>query len=172
MQQWRYFASIIVLKCRTRCDVLPVSTHLETERERAMRRLNLTVEYHEVDYSSAQAIKAQTTRKRDAFLVIQNLRYLAHTPNKSSRDLPHFRSKSNFENVLEGRLRGLCLQQTTFAQACVMGWITPQQRGRVPTVRYRDQCFSKWFVPPPWGVEEMQGGGRRVRLEWGAYIIV
>ncbi|KAF2364773.1 hypothetical protein FHG87_004474 [Trinorchestia longiramus] len=25
---------------------------------------------------------------------------------------------------------------------------------------------------PPGGVEEMQGGGRRVRLEWGAYIIV
>ncbi|KAF2350367.1 hypothetical protein FHG87_018878 [Trinorchestia longiramus] len=25
---------------------------------------------------------------------------------------------------------------------------------------------------PPGGVEEMQGGGRRVRLEWGAYITV
>ncbi|KAF2354567.1 hypothetical protein FHG87_014683 [Trinorchestia longiramus] len=25
---------------------------------------------------------------------------------------------------------------------------------------------------PPGGVEEMQGGGRRVRLEWGAYISV
>ncbi|KAF2365441.1 hypothetical protein FHG87_003808 [Trinorchestia longiramus] len=25
---------------------------------------------------------------------------------------------------------------------------------------------------PPGGVQEMQGGGRRVRLEWGAYIIV
>ncbi|KAF2352956.1 hypothetical protein FHG87_016288 [Trinorchestia longiramus] len=25
---------------------------------------------------------------------------------------------------------------------------------------------------PPGGVEEMQGGGRRVRLEWRAYIIV
>ncbi|KAF2368133.1 hypothetical protein FHG87_001101 [Trinorchestia longiramus] len=25
---------------------------------------------------------------------------------------------------------------------------------------------------PPGGVEEMQGGGRRVRLEWGAYINV
>ncbi|KAF2346211.1 hypothetical protein FHG87_023033, partial [Trinorchestia longiramus] len=34
-------------------------------------------------------------------------------------------------------------------------------------------CFSKWSVPPPCGVvEEMQGGGRRVRLEWGAYITV
>ncbi|KAF2344408.1 hypothetical protein FHG87_024836, partial [Trinorchestia longiramus] len=35
-----------------------------------------------------------------------------------------------------------------------------------------DQCFSKWSVPPPGGVEEMEGGGRRVRLEWGAYITV
>ncbi|KAF2361139.1 hypothetical protein FHG87_008103 [Trinorchestia longiramus] len=35
------------------------------------------------------------------------------------------------------------------------------------------QCFSKWSVPPPLrDVEEMQGGGRRVRLEWGAYITV
>ncbi|KAF2359812.1 hypothetical protein FHG87_009430 [Trinorchestia longiramus] len=25
---------------------------------------------------------------------------------------------------------------------------------------------------PPGGVEEIQGGGRRVRLEWGAYITV
>ncbi|KAF2364110.1 hypothetical protein FHG87_005135 [Trinorchestia longiramus] len=25
---------------------------------------------------------------------------------------------------------------------------------------------------PPGGVEEMQGGGRRVRLEWGAYITI
>ncbi|KAF2343477.1 hypothetical protein FHG87_025767, partial [Trinorchestia longiramus] len=25
---------------------------------------------------------------------------------------------------------------------------------------------------PPGGVEEMQGGGRRVRLEWRAYITV
>ncbi|KAF2358573.1 hypothetical protein FHG87_010669 [Trinorchestia longiramus] len=25
---------------------------------------------------------------------------------------------------------------------------------------------------PPGGVDEMQGGGRRVRLEWGAYITV
>ncbi|KAF2354360.1 hypothetical protein FHG87_014891 [Trinorchestia longiramus] len=25
---------------------------------------------------------------------------------------------------------------------------------------------------PPGGVEEMQGGGRRVRLEWGAYVTV
>ncbi|KAF2361089.1 hypothetical protein FHG87_008153 [Trinorchestia longiramus] len=25
---------------------------------------------------------------------------------------------------------------------------------------------------PPGGVEEMQGGGRRIRLEWGAYITV
>ncbi|KAF2347917.1 hypothetical protein FHG87_021326, partial [Trinorchestia longiramus] len=25
---------------------------------------------------------------------------------------------------------------------------------------------------PPGGVEEMQGGGMRVRLEWGAYITV
>ncbi|KAF2354197.1 hypothetical protein FHG87_015043, partial [Trinorchestia longiramus] len=25
---------------------------------------------------------------------------------------------------------------------------------------------------PPGSVDEMQGGGRRVRLEWGAYIIV
>ncbi|KAF2343336.1 hypothetical protein FHG87_025908, partial [Trinorchestia longiramus] len=33
-------------------------------------------------------------------------------------------------------------------------------------------CFSKWSVPPPGGVEEMQGAGRRVRLEWGAYIAV
>ncbi|KAF2368243.1 hypothetical protein FHG87_000999 [Trinorchestia longiramus] len=36
----------------------------------------------------------------------------------------------------------------------------------------QDQYFSKWSVPPPGGVEEMQGGGRRVRLEWGAYITV
>ncbi|KAF2346628.1 hypothetical protein FHG87_022616 [Trinorchestia longiramus] len=35
-----------------------------------------------------------------------------------------------------------------------------------------NQCFSKWSVPPPGGVEEMQGGDRRVRLEWGAYITV
>ncbi|KAF2350107.1 hypothetical protein FHG87_019137 [Trinorchestia longiramus] len=33
-----------------------------------------------------------------------------------------------------------------------------------------EQCFSKWSGPG--GVEEMQGGGRRVRLEWGAYITV
>ncbi|KAF2365331.1 hypothetical protein FHG87_003907 [Trinorchestia longiramus] len=35
---------------------------------------------------------------------------------------------------------------------------------------HRLQCFSKWSVPR--GVEEMQGGGRRVRLEWEAYITV
>ncbi|KAF2368017.1 hypothetical protein FHG87_001231 [Trinorchestia longiramus] len=35
------------------------------------------------------------------------------------------------------------------------------------------ECFSKWSVPrPTGGVEEMLGGGRRVRLEWGAYITV
>ncbi|KAF2348914.1 hypothetical protein FHG87_020331 [Trinorchestia longiramus] len=34
------------------------------------------------------------------------------------------------------------------------------------------KCFSKWSVQPPGGVEEMQGGGRRVRLEWGAHITV
>ncbi|KAF2348431.1 hypothetical protein FHG87_020813 [Trinorchestia longiramus] len=35
-----------------------------------------------------------------------------------------------------------------------------------------EQCFSMRSVPPPGGVEEMQGGGRRVHLEWGAYIAV
>ncbi|KAF2360974.1 hypothetical protein FHG87_008267 [Trinorchestia longiramus] len=34
------------------------------------------------------------------------------------------------------------------------------------------ECFSKWPYRPPGGVEEMQGGGRRVRLEWGSYITV
>ncbi|KAF2364919.1 hypothetical protein FHG87_004329 [Trinorchestia longiramus] len=38
--------------------------------------------------------------------------------------------------------------------------------------RFREQCSSKCSVPPPWGVEELQGSGRRVRLEWGAYITV
>ncbi|KAF2367084.1 hypothetical protein FHG87_002163 [Trinorchestia longiramus] len=36
-------------------------------------------------------------------------------------------------------------------------------------------CFSvsqSGPYRPPGGVEEMQGGGRRVRLEWGAYITV
>ncbi|KAF2344220.1 hypothetical protein FHG87_025024 [Trinorchestia longiramus] len=40
------------------------------------------------------------------------------------------------------------------------------------TYKYHMQCFSKWSVRPPGGVEEMQGGGRRVRLEWGSYITV
>ncbi|KAF2350835.1 hypothetical protein FHG87_018405 [Trinorchestia longiramus] len=34
------------------------------------------------------------------------------------------------------------------------------------------QCFSSGPYRPPEGVEEMQGGGRRVRLEGGAYITV
>ncbi|KAF2357832.1 hypothetical protein FHG87_011413 [Trinorchestia longiramus] len=33
-----------------------------------------------------------------------------------------------------------------------------------------DQCLSKWSVPPPGDVEEMQGGSRRVHLEWEAFI--
>ncbi|KAF2356561.1 hypothetical protein FHG87_012677 [Trinorchestia longiramus] len=33
-------------------------------------------------------------------------------------------------------------------------------------------CFQSGPYSPSGGVEEMQGGGRRVRLEWGAYITV
>ncbi|KAF2349482.1 hypothetical protein FHG87_019762 [Trinorchestia longiramus] len=39
----------------------------------------------------------------------------------------------------------------------------------------RCSCFSvsqSGPYRPPGGVEEMQRGGRRVRLEWGAYITV
>ncbi|KAF2363358.1 hypothetical protein FHG87_005885 [Trinorchestia longiramus] len=39
-------------------------------------------------------------------------------------------------------------------------------------VHYDDRVSQSGPYRPPGGVEEMQGGGRRVRLEWGAYITV
>ncbi|KAF2350335.1 hypothetical protein FHG87_018908 [Trinorchestia longiramus] len=65
---------------------------------------------------------------------------------------------------------------TGSSAAKLMAFLKNRHRLRKQRSRQRirmSSMFLKVFrTAPPGGVEEMQGGGRRVRLEWRAYITV
>ncbi|KAF2366880.1 hypothetical protein FHG87_002372 [Trinorchestia longiramus] len=75
-----------------------------------------------------------------------------HTP------YPHFvYTHTDFSSASRPRAAQGYLLSTRPRKTGHTGWSSVSQSGP-----YR----------PPGGVEEMQGGGRRVRFEWGAYITV
>ncbi|KAF2366957.1 hypothetical protein FHG87_002281 [Trinorchestia longiramus] len=82
-------------------------------------------------------------------------------------------TESQKKQVIGARIAGASAIRTVDLES----YLTPSHNLTLsrPNYFHTDQNIAVSQSGPyrrPGGVEEMQGGGRRVRLEWGAYITV
>ncbi|KAF2349493.1 hypothetical protein FHG87_019752 [Trinorchestia longiramus] len=138
---------------------------------------------------------------QDTFMSNSSSRNSFFMSNNSSlfdlKDLKGFHNRVNANTEYEQNIAGIPQSQLSFWPAlmwCASAFTSPpavQDRPRHVECSTSTRVFilTQTFISnlhpnyyssvsqsgpyrPPGGVEEMQGGGRRVRLEWGAYITV